>query len=150
VRLKMRKLAQVAFVVSGLAVLVAAGTLLHKGPDPRKSPSTAATTPETPWKHDWTLRIGWRTYGVCQGLGGTWLLYFGSGSIDTATSVGFQQGATALALLGGAAMLSLCSVALLRMSRVVFRGAQQAASPNGGPAERLGNSGAGGGPPSVS
>src|SRR5271166_5738447 len=136
----MRKLAQVAFVVSGLAVLVAAGTLLHKGPDPRKPPSTAATTPETPWKHDWTVRIGWRTYGVCQGLGGTWLLYLGSGSIDTATSVGFQQGATALALLGAAAMLSLGSVALLRMGRLVSRGAQ-AASPNGGPAERFGDSG---------
>jgi hypothetical protein len=147
----MRNLAQVVFVVSGLAVLVAAAALLHNDHDRRKSPSSAATAPQTPWKHDWTVRIGWRTYGVCQGLGGGWELYFGSGCIDTATSVGFQQVATVLALLGAAVMLSLCSVALLRVGRLISCGAAQpGAPPNGGPAVRTADSGASGGPPSVS
>jgi hypothetical protein len=140
----MRKLAQVVFVISGLAVLVAAGALLHKRSDHRQSPSTAAAPPQTLWKHDWTVRIGCDTYGVCQGqgLGGTWLLYLGSSCIDTATSVGFQQVATVLELLGTAVMLSLCSVALLREVRLITCGAQHRAAPNGGPGMQVGSSGA--------
>lgn len=119
----MLKSAQVVIVGSGLAVLLTAGALLDKGPDHRRSPSTAAAPVQTPWKHDWTVRIGCDSYGVCQGLGGAWELYLGSGCIDTATSVRFQQAATGLALLGAAVMLSLGSVALLRVGRLMSCGA---------------------------
>ena len=117
-RLKMRKLAQVILVTLGLAVLIAAGALLHRSPDHGRSPSTVATAPQALWKHDWTVRIGSRTYGVCQSIGGTWELYLGSGCIDTATSVRFQQVATTLALLGAALMLSISAVALLRLRKM--------------------------------
>lgn len=95
-----------------------AGVWSHGSPDRRPSASTVAASPRALWKHDWTVRIGWRTYGVCQSWDDTWELYFGSGCIDTATSVGFQQVATALALLSAAAMLSLASVALLRLRKI--------------------------------
>ena len=50
--------------------------------------------------------------------------------------------------LSGVAVLCALGLFLSSSSRSTNR--EQAASPNGGPAGRLGNSGAGGGPPSVS
>lgn len=149
-RLNMPKLAQAVFVISGLAILIVAGASAHRRTDRHPSPSTVAAAPQTLWKHDWTVRVGYRTYGVCQSWGGSWALFLGSGCIDIATSVRYQQVATVLALLSAAVILSLGSVALLRAGRLTSREAQPHAAPNGGPGMQGGNSGAGGGPPSVS
>ena len=93
-------------------------------------------------------------WGVAVGIGG--LLAFG----DT---TGNQRQVLACRLLG-IFMLVVYAWILLRLVVRVFRGSwadhceariiqcsgQPVASPNGGPARRFGNSGVGGGPPSVS
>ena len=117
--LQMHKQAREAWMILGLAVLVIAGALLFKCCDFHRSAPTVAAAPQALYKHDWTIRVGSGTYGICQGQGeqGTWELYFGSVCIDTATNVRFRQFTAAFALLGIGLMLSVSAVALLRLRK---------------------------------
>ena len=112
-------------------------------------------------RRKWNVLLGWRELTVvlslCGGALFAWVLVLAPNLFRVIKPLGDTSPYTHAVLyaLIGFSLLPFCLVPPLfalygYQKRFDRTHSQQAASPNGGPAERFGNSGAGGGPPSVS